>query len=318
MKNTNHDEIVHDHDHDGVDRRGFLKCMAWAGTGALYVMQGGVLTSVALGDAKKKMNGELSFVQLSDSHMGFNKPANTDVTATLQVALDRINALATKPEFIIHTGDISHLSKPEQFDTVAQMLKGIPGQDVFYVPGEHDMIDDNGNGYLDRFGKNTQGAGWYSFDKKGVHFIGLVNVVNLKTGGLGTLGPEQLEWMEKDVKHLSHSTPIVVFAHIPLWTVYQDWGWGTQDSAQALSYLKKFGSVTVLNGHIHQIMQKVEGNVTFHTACSTAFPQPQPGAASGPGPMKVPPEQLRSLLGITDVKYVRGKHGLAVVDSNLA
>jgi Icc protein len=318
MERTNRDEIIHDRNHDGVDRRGFLKCMAWAGTGALYVMQGGVLSSHALGDSKKKMNGELSFVQLSDSHMGFNKPANTDVTATLQVALDRINALPTKPEFLIHTGDISHLSKPEQFDTVAQMLKGAPGQDVFYVPGEHDMIDDNGKGYLDRFGKNTQGAGWFSFDNKGVHFIGLVNVVNLKAGGLGTLGPEQLEWMEKDVKHLSHSTPIIVFAHIPLWTVYQDWGWGTQDSAQALSYLKKFGSVTVLNGHIHQTMQKVEGNVTFHTACSTAFPQPHPGAAPGPGPMKVPPEQLRSLLGITDVNYVRGKHGLAVIDSNLA
>ena len=323
MNPTDRDELVrehdHSHNHDGVDRRGFLKCMAWAGTGALCVMQGGVLTSYSLGEtAKKKMNGELSFVQLSDSHMGFNKPANPDVTATLQVALDRIKALHTQPEFLIHTGDVTHLAKPEQFDTVAQMLKGTPGQDIFYVPGEHDMIDDNGKGYLDRFGKNTQGAGWYSFEKKGVHFIGLVNVVDLKAGGLGTLGPEQLEWMEKDVKHLSQSTPIVVFAHIPLWTVYQDWGWGTQDSAQALSYLKKFGSVTVLNGHIHQTMQKVEGNVTFHTACSTAFPQPKPGAASGPGPMKVPAEQLRTLLGITDVNYVRGKHSLAVIDSNLA
>jgi 3',5'-cyclic-AMP phosphodiesterase len=323
MHPTDRDEIVrehdHNHNHDGVDRRGFLKCMAWAGTGALCVMHGGVLTSYSLGEtAKKKMNGELSFVQLSDSHMGFNKPANPDVTATLQVALDRIKALQTQPEFLIHTGDVTHLAKPEQFDTVAQMLKGTPGQDIFYVPGEHDMIDDNGKGYLDRFGKNTQGAGWYSFEKKGVHFIGLVNVVDLKAGGMGTLGPEQLEWMEKDVKHLSHSTPIVVFAHIPLWTVYQDWGWGTQDSGQALSYLKKFGSVTVLNGHIHQTMQKVEGNVTFHTACSTAFPQPQPGAAAGPGPMKVPAEQLRTLLGITDVNYVRGKHSLAVIDSNLA
>src|SRR6266576_2196649 len=140
MNRTDRDQITHDHNHDGVDRRGFLKCMAWAGTGALYVMQGGVLSSFALGDAKKKMNGELSFVQLSDSHMGFNKPANPDVTATLQLALDRINALHTKPEFLIHTGDVSHLSKPEQFDTVLHMLKGTPVQDVFYVPGEHDMI----------------------------------------------------------------------------------------------------------------------------------------------------------------------------------
>jgi len=150
-----------------------------------------------------------------------------------------------------------------------------------------------------------------------VHFIGLVNVMNLKAGGLGTLGHEQLEWLEDDVKHLKSSTPIVVFAHIPLWTVYPEWGWGTEDSAQALSYLKKFGSVSVLNGHIHQVMQKVEGNVTFHTAASTAFPQPAPGQAPSPGPMKVPAEQLRSYLGLTSVNYVRGQHALAVVDSKL-
>ncbi len=313
------DRILVDHNHDGVDRRGFLKCMAWAGTGALCVIQGGVLKSYALPEAaKKKITGELSFVQISDSHMGFNKPANPDVAATLQVALDRIKALPQPPEFMLHTGDVSQLSKPEQFDTVAQMVKGTPGQDIFYVPGEHDVLDDNGKGFHERFGKDSKGDGWYSFDKKGVHFIGLVNVMNLKSGGLGALGNEQLEWMEDDVKHLSHSTPIVVFAHIPLWTVYEDWGWGTQDGAQALAYLKRFGSVTVLNGHIHQTMQKVEGNVTFHTAASTAFPQPHPGAAQGPGPMKVSPEQLRSVLGITDVNYVRGKHALAVVDSNLA
>ena len=313
------DEISHDHNRDGVDRRGFLKCMAWAGTGALCVIQGGVLKSYALPEAAKmKPKGELSFVQISDSHMGFNKPANPDVTGTFQTALDRIKALDVQPEFLLHTGDITHLSKTEQFDTVEQMLKQNSLSEVFYVPGEHDYLEDDGKSYLDRFGKNSQGAGWYSFDKKGVHFIGLVNVVNLKAGGLGNLGREQLEWLEKDVKHLSHSTPIVVFAHIPLWAVYPQWGWGTEDSAQALSYLKKFGSVSVLNGHIHQTMQKVEGNVTFHTACSTAFPQPHPGAPEGPGPLKVPADQLRSVLGITEVKYVRGKHALAVTDSNLA
>lgn len=311
-------EISHDHNHDGVDRRGFLKCMAWAGTGALCVIQGGVLKSYALPHAaKNKIKGELSFVQISDSHMGFNKPANPDVTGTFQTALDRIKALEVQPEFILHTGDITHLSKPEQFDTVSQMLKQT-GKDVFYVPGEHDVLDDDGKSYIERFGKTARGAGWYSFDQKGVHFIGLVNVVDLKAGGLGILGHEQLEWLEDDVKHLSHSTPIVVFAHIPLWAVYPEWGWGTEDSAQALSYLKKFGSVAVLNGHIHQTMQKVEGNVTFHTACSTAFPQPHPGAAQGPGPMKVPAEQLRSVLGITDVNYAHGKHSLAVTDSTLA
>jgi 3',5'-cyclic-AMP phosphodiesterase len=316
------DEILHDHNHDGVDRRGFLKCMAWAGTGALCVMQGGVLKSYSLsrlselGGAKQNA-GELSFVQISDSHMGFNKPANPDVAATLQAAVDKIKALQTEPEFLLHTGDISHLSKPEEFDTVDQILKAT-GKNVFFVPGEHDVLNDDGKQFLERYGKGAQGGGWHSFDQKGVHFIALVNVMNLKAGGLGTLGHEQLEWLEKDVKHLKSSTPIVVFAHIPLWTVYPEWGWGTEDSAQALAYLKKFGSVTVLNGHIHQTMQKVEGNVTFHTAASTAFPQPAPGKADSPGPMKVPAEQLRSVLGITDVNYVRGQQALAVVDSSLA
>jgi 3',5'-cyclic AMP phosphodiesterase CpdA len=315
------DEILHDHNHDGIDRRGFLKCMAWAGTGAFCVMQGGVLKSYSLsglaGRSAKEMKGELSFVQISDSHMGFNKPANTDVAGTLKAAIDKINALPTQPSFILHTGDITHLSKPEEFDGVDQLLKGASAKDVFYVPGEHDVIGDDGKQYLERYGKNAKGSGWYSFDQKGVHFIGLVNVMNLKAGGLGSLGQEQLEWMEGDVKHLSKSTPIVVFAHIPLWSVYPEWGWGTDDSAQALGYLKKFGSVTVLNGHIHQTMQKVEGNVTFHTAASTAFPQPKPGSAPSPGPMKVPAEQLRSLLGIRDVNYVQGKHALGVTDSTL-
>ena len=315
------DEILHDHNKDGVDRRGFLKCMAWAGTGALCLMQGGVLKSYSMSrigelDAKK-LAGELSFVQISDSHMGYNKPANPDVAGTLKTAVDKINGLATAPEFMLHTGDISHLSKPEEFDTVDQILKSASAKDVFYVPGEHDVLNDDGKQYLERYGKGTKGAGWYSFDKKGVHFIGLVNVLNLKAGGLGTLGHEQLEWMEDDVKHLKPSTPIVVFAHIPLWSVYPEWGWGTEDCGQALAYLKKFGSVTVLNGHIHQTMQKVEGNVTFHTAASTSFPQPQPGKADSPGPMKVPAEQLRSLLGITNVNYVQGQHALAVVDSTL-
>ena len=315
------EDIATDQHRDGIDRRGFLKCMAWVGTGTLCVMQGGVLRSYALGAQPfrgHEAKGELSFVQISDSHMGFDKPANTDVTGTFKTAIDKINALPATPEFILHTGDISHLSKPAEFDTVDQLLKSASAKDVFFVPGEHDVLNDDGQQYRDRYGKGTEGAGWYSFDKNGVHFVGLVNVMNLKAGGLGSLGQEQLEWLEKDTKHLSHSTPIVVFAHIPLWSVYPEWGWGTEDSAQALAYLKRFGSVTVLNGHIHQIMQKVEGNVTFHTACSTAFPQPKPGAAPSPGPMKVPAEQLRSVLGITDVTQVQGKHTLAVTDSDLA
>jgi 3',5'-cyclic AMP phosphodiesterase CpdA len=314
--------IVHNHNNDGVDRRGFLKCMAWAGTGTLCVMRGGVLTSYSLSDpaslAAAGKGGELAFIQISDSHMGFNKAANPDVVATLQLAVDKINAAPVQPAFLLHTGDISHLSKPTEFDTVDQVLKSAKVRQVFFVPGEHDVLADNGQQYLERYGKASKGGGWYSFTHKGVHFIGLVNVLNLKAGGLGALGEDQLEWLENDVGSLSASTPIVVFAHIPLWSVYPDWGWGTEDSAQALVYLKRFGSVTVLNGHIHQVMQKVEGNVTFHTAMSTAFPQPQPGTASSPGPMKVPADELRSVLGLASVNYVGGKHTLAIVDSSLA
>lgn len=315
------DELQVDHNHDGIDRRGFLKCMAWAGTGTLCVVNGGVLKSFSLSGLAEldhaALKGELHFAQISDSHMGFNKPANTDVTGTLKAAVEKIKALQLAPEFLLHTGDISHLSKPEEFDAVDQILKDT-GREVFYVPGEHDVLNDDGAQFRERYGKGSQGAGWRSFDKNGVHFIGLVNVMNLKAGGLGTLGSDQLEWLEKDLQSRSKSTPIVVFAHIPLWSVYPQWGWGTEDAEQALGYLKGFGSVTVLNGHIHQTMQKIEGNVTFHTAASTAFPQPAPGTADSPGPMKVPAEHLRKVLGITDVSFVRGRTALAVVDSDLA
>ncbi len=300
---------------DGIDRRGFLNCMRWAGTGLLWTMAGGVPVSSLLGKTKRATAGEFSFVQISDSHIGFNRDANKDVTATLQEAVARINTAPAEPDFLIHTGDITHLAKPDQFDTCGQVLQSAKAKQVFYVPGEHDVDGDHGERYLARYA--NRGPGWYSFDHKGVHFIGLVNVLNRGEGSLGMLGEEQLEWLEKDVKGRSSSTPMVVFAHIPLWAVYPEWGWATTDSERALGYLKKFGSLTVLNGHIHQIMQKVEGNMTFHTAMSTAFPQPKPGGAPSPGPMKVPAEQLRSVLGLTSVNYVHGKHSLAVVDSTL-
>ena len=315
------DTILYNHDQDGVDRRGFLKCMAWAGTGVLWTMSGGILRSQSLsqpGAGTGAAKADLSFVQISDSHIGFNKDANKDVTATLREAVAKINALPTAPAFLLHTGDLTHLAEADEFDTLQQILKGCKAKEVFYVPGEHDILNDNGAEYLARFGKGTKGSGWRSFDQNGVHFVGLNNVKDIKEGGLGVLGNEQLEWLEDDLKGQSSSTPIVVFAHVPLWAVYPQWGWGTEDSAQALGYLKRFGSVTVLNGHIHQTVQKIEGNITFHTAMSTAFPQPAPGSAPKAGPMKVPAEKLRSLLGVTSVNFVRGNTPLAVVDTPLA
>ena len=306
---------------DGVDRRGFLRCMAWAGTAAIWGLSGGVPKSFALNrlttltDAERK---SIFFAQISDSHIGFAKEANKDVTATLQSAVARLNELPQRPALVLHTGDITQLAKPEEFDTANEVLKGVKTDRVFYVPGEHDVATDNGVSYLQRYGKGTKGGGWYSFDHSGVHFVGLVNVLNLKAGGLGSLGAEQLAWLKRDVEGLSSSTPIVLFAHVPLWTVYPEWGWGTDDSEQALALLKRFGSVTVLNGHIHQIMQKVEGHVSFHTALSTAFPQPAPGTAPSPGPLKVEPERLKSVLGIASVAFVPGRGQLAIVDGTLS
>jgi len=271
-----------------------------------------------LGEALAAEASGFTFLQISDSHIGFNKPANPDALGTLREAIAKVKAVKSKPAFMIHTGDITHLSKPDEFDSAAQLIGG-SGLNVHYVPGEHDFIDEGlGKLYLERYGKGTKGQGWYSFDDHGVHFIGLNNVVDLKAGGLGRLGSDQLAWLADDLKGKANSTPIVVFAHIPLWTVYADWGWGTDDGLQALDMLKRFGSVTVLNGHIHQIVQKVEGNMTFHTARSTAFPQPAPGTAPSPGPMTVPAEQLRSMLGITSVDVRFGNKPLAVTDTTLA
>src|SRR5258708_2198418 len=311
------DSIRHNHGKDGVDRRGFLKCMAWAGTGVLWTMTGGILKSQTLSHASDAMGAAAgagwSLVRISDSNIGFNKEANKEVAATLKEAVAKINALPKTPSFMLHTGDLTHLAEAEEFDTLDQILKSCKTKQVFYVPGEHDILNDNGQQYRDRFGKGSKGSGWYSFDQKGVHFVGLVNVMDIKEGGLGVLGHEQLEWLEDDLKARSTNTPIVLFAHVPLWTIFPKWGWGTEDSAQALGYLKRFGSVTVLNGHIHQLIQKVEGNITFHTALSTAFPQPAPGSAPSPGPMLVPAEKLRTVLGLSSCTVKQGPKARDIV-----
>jgi 3',5'-cyclic AMP phosphodiesterase CpdA len=304
------------------DRRTVLECMVWAGTGVLWTIAGGVPQSslLGIGTANAQAATGFNFLQISDSHIGFKQAANPNPLVTLQEAIGKVGTLAAKPAFMIHTGDISHLSKAAEFDDAEKVISGAK-LDVHYVPGEHDIVDEGrGADYMQHFGRKLQarGTGWYSFDHAGVHFIGLVNVADLKAGGMGALGAEQIAWLADDLKSKSDSTPLVIFAHIPLWTVNADWGWGTDDAVQALALVKRFGSVTVLNGHIHQIMQKVEGAVTFHTARSTAFPQPVPGTASSPGPMKVPDDQLRSVLGTTSIAVRQGTQPLAIIDSTLA
>jgi 3',5'-cyclic AMP phosphodiesterase CpdA len=306
----------------GVSRRKVLECMTWIGTGVLWSISGGVPYSLGIIDeAAAQQPDGLAFLQISDSHIGFNKPVNPDVLSTLEQAIGLIQILPVKPSFMIHTGDISHLSKPREFDDADQIISQAH-LDVHYVPGEHDLLDAEVKLYRQRYGRDAKGTGWYSFDAHGAHFVGLVNVLDASGHGnlgtsLGNLGREQLEWLKADLKDRSASTPIVVFAHVPLWMVYPKWGWGTEDAAQALQYLKRFGSVTVLNGHVHQAMQKVEGNVTFHTALSTSIPLRAPGPAASPGPMSVPADRLRSMLGIANITFSQNQTRLAIIDNPL-
>ena len=314
-------ELIEKQDTDGVDRRGFLKCMAWVGTGVLWSVAGGKLTSRAFGADGPSMDtkADFSFVQVSDSHIGFSKDPNKDVIGTFRLTVDRINAMKKTPDLLIHTGDLTHQSKLAEFDAVSQVLKSCNVKQTFYTPGEHDFFSDDGSQYLERFGNGTAGAGWHSYTHKGVHFVGLVNVASVKPGGLGVIGREQLDWFKKDLEAVGSSTPVVVYAHVPLWAVYPQWGWATSDSEEAMSYLRKFAAVTVLNGHIHQVLQKTEGNITFHSARSTEFPQPEPGTAESPGPMKnIAAEKLKTYLGLTRVDYVQHNGMLATTDSTLA
>ncbi len=304
-------------------RRNALKCMAYGGAGTLFVLAGGVFSPVDLAmAADDKLGtarlGKPLFVQISDTHIGFNKEANPDVNGTLTQTIDIVNGMAEQPALIIHTGDITHLSKPAEFDLAQQMLSRLRATELHTVPGEHDTTDPTVTEYFNRFGKPSDNKGYYSFDHAGVHFVALINVLQFKPGGLGTLGTQQLAWLAADLKGRSASTPLVVFAHMPLWTIYEPWGWGTGDADQLMDQLRRFGSVTVLNGHIHQIVQKVEGNIIFHTARSTAYPQPAAGEGTGPGPLKVPADQLPQMLGITSVSVVKHPRSLALNDTTIA
>ena len=310
-------------EHSRLSRRNALKCMAYGGAGTLFVLAGGVFTPVDLAMAADEKygvarRGKPLFVQISDTHIGFNKEANPNVNATLTQSIDLVNAMPQQPALIIHTGDITHLSKPAEFDLAQQMFAGLRTTEMHTVPGEHDTTDATVTEYFSRFGKASANKGYYSFDHEGVHFVALINVLQFKAGGLGTLGTEQLAWVAADLKGRSASTPIVVFAHMPLWTVYEPWGWGTSDADALTSELRRFGSVTVLNGHIHQIIQKVEGNITFHTARSTSYPQPAPGEGSGPAPLTVPADELPRRLGITSVSVVKHPSALALTDTAIA
>jgi hypothetical protein len=302
-------------------RRKALACIAgWSGAAVVWTVIGGVpraLGATSSGSIGAASKHAFTFAQISDTHIGFHKEANPDVVGSLRRAAADLNALAAPPALVVHTGDVSHLSKPEEFGMARELLKEIRVDRVHTVPGEHDALDEGLTGYLKQFDHDGKNRAWYSFDQGGVHFIGLSNVLNFKMGTMTSLGDEQLAWLKRDLAGVSHSTPVVVLAHIPMWTVYAQWGWGTADADQALALLKPYGSVTVLNGHIHQVLQKVEGHIALHTAMSLAYPLPKPGqeGIGEPGPVKVPAGELGKRIGTRQLTVVRGRHELALIDT---
>jgi 3',5'-cyclic AMP phosphodiesterase CpdA len=301
-----------------MSRRQLIRHTAWFGAAVGLAVAGGEVISHVAGEAAAERlhaRPALRFAQISDSHLGFTGSPNPDVSATFGQAIEKVNNLGYTPDFVIHTGDLTHLSSPEQFDQAKQMMTALNTPHVFTVPGEHDSVDDAGQKYRKAFGAGSVGDGWYSFDVAGVHLIALVNTLNLRK--LGHLGVDQLEFVEKDVARLSSDTPIIVFSHIPLFAMYPDWGWGTDDAAQALSYLRRFSSVTCLNGHVHQLFSKTEGNVTFYSGTTTAYPLPHPGDGPVPKPVTLPAGRLRDALGIREVSYTKGETTLALKERAL-
>ena len=302
----------------GLDRRQTLKCMLWAGTGVVWTVAGGVPSSRLIGSAKAA-EGSFSFVQMSDSHIGFEKPANPDARATLDAAIDKVLAMPDKPAFMIHTGDVSHTAKPSEFDDALQLI-GRAKLDVHYAPGEHDILDPKTRGRLSRAlrqGRDRRRLVCVRSRRRPFRVAQQCRRPQKKRPRLAWRRAARVA-RRRSQSQVGLRRPIVIFCHIPLWMIAPEWGWGTEDSAQALGYLARFGSVTVLNGHIHQLMQKVEGNVTFHTARSTAFPQPAPGTAPAPGPKLVPAGELRKWLGVREVAYSASPTNLAVTDTDLS
>jgi 3',5'-cyclic AMP phosphodiesterase CpdA len=304
-----------------MTRRQMMRHSAWFGAAVVLTVAGGEVISHVAGSAGTAHSAQvarptLRFAQISDSHIGFTGGANADVAATFTEAINQVNGLGYTPDFVIHTGDLTHLATPDQFDQVKQMLTGLSTPHIFTVPGEHDSIDDGGQKYRQAFGAGTRGDGWYSFDTAGVHIIALVNTLHMQS--LGHLGADQLDFIQKDVAPLPSDTPIIVFSHIPLFAMYPKWGWGTDDATQALSYLRRFSSVTCLNGHVHQLFTKTEGNITFHSATTTAYPLPHPGEGPAPKPVTLPAGKLHDALGIREVSYIKGQQALALKEQTLA
>ena len=293
-----------------MQRRKFIEHVSWTGLGIVWAVgANGLFTACKVGEPKAQKPSTatpFSFVQISDTHIGFNKPANEHVTDTLQKTINAINALPTPPAFVMHTGDISHLSKPAEFDQAKQLLSQLKVP-LFTLPGEHDTIGDRGKAYDEAFNRKDVREGLQVWDQAGIHFVSLTNVLDFGATGTGKLGQAQLDLLSKDLAAQKQDTPLVIFSHIPLYDLYPKWGWATADSAKLLSLLSRFASVTVLTGHIHQVIEHREGNIRFHTAAGTAYPLPAPGKGEQPAPVKLPENSLLAALGFRTVEVISGK-----------
>jgi 3',5'-cyclic AMP phosphodiesterase CpdA len=302
-----------------MSRRQLMRHSAWFGAAVALTVAGGEVISHVAGDGTASASpdtGQLRFVQVSDSHLGCKGPANPDVAATFAAAVNQVNSLGYEPDFVIHTGDITHLSAAAEFNQARDMMSDLRTPRVFTVPGEHDSINDGGRGYRKVFGAQSLGEGWYSFDIKGVHVISLVNTTSVDA--LGHLGNDQLDFVRRDIAGVSSETPVILFSHIPLFAMYPTWGWSTDDATKLLAMFRRFGSVTCLNGHVHQLFKKTEGNVTFHSATATCYPLPEPGKAKAPLPVTLPAGKLTAALGVRTVSYQTGTKNLAITDEQLA
>jgi 3',5'-cyclic-AMP phosphodiesterase len=278
-----------------MKRSAFLEHVAWTGAGIAYTLSaGGMFEGRALAATQ-----QIDFVQISDSHIGFHQAANPDVAATLKASIDAINALPQQPAFVVHTGDVTHLSTPEQFQTAKDVLSSLKAP-LIVLPGEHDFIGANHTRFFDIFPADDKHSTWRSWDSGGVHYVVLINVFDFEKMGL--LGSDQLAWLQRDLAGQRSSTPIVVFTHVPLYALFPKWGWTTADGAKALALLRRFDTVTVLNGHIHQVVRHQEGNIVFASANATAYPQPAPGTAPKPGPLALPHDSLLHAIGYRSVE----------------
>jgi len=261
-----------------MQRRDFLSLTALGG-GAVFASGLAGCASRAKGMAGA--DADFYFVQLSDSHWGFQGPANPDAAVTLRKTVATVNALQTPPEFIIFTGDLTHttddpVERRRRLAEFKSIVSDLKVKTVRFIPGEHDASLDRGAAYKELFGET-----FYTFDHKGVHFIALDNVSDPGA----KIGDEQLAWLRADLATRDKNAPIVVLTHRPLFDLAPKWDWATRDGAQAVELLMPFAHVTVFYGHIHQEHHQMTGHIAHHSAKSLIFPLPAPGSQPNRTPL---------------------------------